>query len=140
MRLPKPRKVVEATGDVVPSDAALAAVVREAREAGGVLVCTAQILVDALARALLEWRAVDVLVLDEVHNARGKHPLAVLVSEHALAANTKTNDERVPRLLALTATPFRKLSARADEAQVGLALREFSQMFVNVISMFYFSS
>lgn len=65
-----------------------------------VVVCTAQILLDLLGNGILTMSQISLLVFDEAHHTKKKHPYAKIVKDHYLCANGDR-----PRILGMTASP-----------------------------------
>ncbi|KAK4487898.1 hypothetical protein RD792_003636 [Penstemon davidsonii] len=70
-----------------------------------VLVMTPQILLDALRKMYIRLDQIKVLIFDECHKARGKHPYACIMTEiyHRQLAS---NNTPLPRIFGMTASPI----------------------------------
>nr|XP_027087442.1 endoribonuclease Dicer homolog 2 isoform X4 [Coffea arabica] len=71
-----------------------------------VLVMTPAILLSALRHGFLKLDLIKVLIFDECHNARGKHPYACIMTEfYHLYMNSNFSD--LPRIFGMTASPIK---------------------------------
>ncbi|XP_071920504.1 endoribonuclease Dicer homolog 2 isoform X4 [Coffea arabica] len=71
-----------------------------------VLVMTPAILLSALRHGFLKLNLIKVLIFDECHNARGKHPYACIMTEfYHLYMNSNFSD--LPRIFGMTASPIK---------------------------------
>ncbi|XP_075502870.1 endoribonuclease Dicer homolog 2-like isoform X2 [Primulina tabacum] len=71
-----------------------------------VLVMTPQILLDALRHSFLKLDQIKVLIFDECHNARGKHPYACIMTEF-YHRELSSNNLQLPRIFGMTASPIK---------------------------------
>ncbi|CAK9181994.1 unnamed protein product, partial [Ilex paraguariensis] len=83
-----------------------AATWKQQRDEYEVLVMTPAILLDALRRSFLKLDMIKVLIFDECHNARGRHPYACIMMEfyHRQLAS---NHSQLPRIFGMTASPIK---------------------------------
>ncbi|XP_051121429.1 endoribonuclease Dicer homolog 2 isoform X2 [Andrographis paniculata] len=80
-----------------------------------VLVMTPQILLNALRHKFLGLEQIKVLIFDECHNARGKHPYACIMTEfyhRELASSTP----QLPRIFGMTASPIKAKASNSSAA------------------------
>ncbi|XP_073032399.1 endoribonuclease Dicer homolog 2-like [Primulina eburnea] len=79
-----------------------------------VLVMTPQILLDALRHSFLRLDQIKVLIFDECHNARGKHPYSCIMTEF-YHRELSSNNPQLPRVFGMTASPIKAkaLSSRS---------------------------
>lgn len=66
-----------------------------------IIVCTAQILLDCLSNGFITMSQINLLVFDEVHHAKNKHPYAAIMKRFY-----PRTDSVKPRVLGLTASPI----------------------------------
>ncbi|KAJ3843793.1 P-loop containing nucleoside triphosphate hydrolase protein [Lentinula raphanica] len=66
-----------------------------------VFVLTAQIFLNFMTHSLLRMEEVSLLVFDECHHARKKHPYAIIMHEY-----TQCSQERRPKVFGMTASPI----------------------------------
>ncbi|NP_001316343.1 endoribonuclease Dicer 2d isoform X3 [Solanum lycopersicum] len=79
-----------------------------------VLVMTPAILHAALRHSFLQMGMIKVIIFDECHNARGKHPYASIMMEFYHRQLTRENAQ-LPRIFGMTASPIKsKGSSTAD--------------------------
>ncbi|KAK6775177.1 hypothetical protein RDI58_026178 [Solanum bulbocastanum] len=79
-----------------------------------VLVMTPAILHAALRHSFLQMDMIKVIIFDECHNARGKHPYASIMKEFYHHQLTRENAQ-LPRIFGMTASPIKsKASSTAD--------------------------
>ncbi|KAK6936912.1 DEAD/DEAH box helicase domain [Dillenia turbinata] len=71
-----------------------------------VLAMTPAILLSALACSYLKLDFIKVLIFDECHNARGRHPYACIMSEFH-HPQLCTNRPKLPRIFVMTASPVK---------------------------------
>ncbi len=71
-----------------------------------VIVCTVQLFVNAIQRGDAKLEDVQLIIFDECHHARNKHPFRVIMTEHYLPA--KRQGRTVPKILGLSASPAAK--------------------------------
>lgn len=76
-----------------------------------VVVCTADILLDCLARSYITIRQINLLVIDEAHHTKKDHPYARIIKDHYLTVPNKSDR---PRIFGMTASP---IDSRADVLQ-----------------------
>ncbi|KAL0358761.1 UNVERIFIED_CONTAM: Endoribonuclease Dicer2 [Sesamum angustifolium] len=91
-----------------------------------VLVMTPQILLNALRHRFLRLDQVKVLIFDECHNARGKHPYACIMTEfyhRELASSTL----QLPRVFGMTASPI-KAKASSSAAAYWKQIKELETL------------
>ncbi|KAL0382577.1 UNVERIFIED_CONTAM: Endoribonuclease Dicer2 [Sesamum calycinum] len=91
-----------------------------------VLVMTPQILLNALRHRFLRLEQVKVLIFDECHNARGKHPYACIMTEfyhRELASSTL----QLPRVFGMTASPI-KAKASSSAAAYWKQIKELETL------------
>ncbi|CAK9167068.1 unnamed protein product, partial [Ilex paraguariensis] len=83
-----------------------AATWKQQRDEYEVLVMTPAILLDALRHSFLKLDMIKVLIFDECHNARGRHPYACIMMEfyHRQLAS---NHSQLPRIFGMTASPIK---------------------------------
>ncbi|XP_021282374.1 endoribonuclease Dicer homolog 2 isoform X1 [Herrania umbratica] len=75
-----------------------------------VLVMTPQILLNGLRHSFFKINMIKVLIIDECHHARGKHPYASIMTEfyhHKLEAGVSD----LPRIFGMTASPIKSKAA-----------------------------
>ncbi|KAL1825871.1 hypothetical protein ACET3Z_012649 [Daucus carota] len=70
-----------------------------------VLVMTPQILLDALRHSFIKLEKIRILIFDECHHARGKHPYACIMKD-IYHPQRKTINSQLPRILGMTASPI----------------------------------
>ncbi|XP_047256670.1 endoribonuclease Dicer homolog 2-like [Capsicum annuum] len=79
-----------------------------------VLVMTPAILLSALRHRFLQLNMIKVMIFDECHNARGRHPYASIMSEFYHRQLTR-DSAQLPRIFGMTASPIKsKGSSTAD--------------------------
>ncbi|KAL3323675.1 hypothetical protein AABB24_038037 [Solanum stoloniferum] len=79
-----------------------------------VLIMTPAILHAALRHSFLQMDMIKVIIFDECHNARGKHPYASIMKEFYHHQLTRENAQ-LPRIFGMTASPIKsKASSTAD--------------------------
>lgn len=69
-----------------------------------VLVMTPKILLDALSHTYIKLDMIKVLIFDECHNARGKHPYACIMKDFY---HRQLHTNKVPRIFGMTASPIK---------------------------------
>lgn len=69
-----------------------------------VLVMTPKILLDALSHTYIKLEMIKVLIFDECHNARGKHPYACIMKDFY---HRELHTNKVPRIFGMTASPIK---------------------------------
>ncbi|KAI1781014.1 hypothetical protein F4818DRAFT_397486 [Hypoxylon cercidicola] len=74
-----------------------------------VVVSTYQILLEAITHAFVRMDRLSLIVFDEAHNCRGKHPGSLIMDRYR---NNKTAGLPVPSILGLTASPV--ISSKLD--------------------------
>ncbi|KAL3953974.1 hypothetical protein ACCO45_011930 [Purpureocillium lilacinum] len=65
-----------------------------------VIVCTAQILLDCLNSGFIQMQQINLLIFDEAHHTKKKHPYARIIKDHYLREPANR-----PRILGMTASP-----------------------------------
>ncbi|XP_073037868.1 endoribonuclease Dicer homolog 2-like [Primulina eburnea] len=80
-----------------------------------VLVMTPQILLDALRHSFLKLDQIKVLIFDECHNARGKHPYACIMTEF-YHREMISNNLQLPRVFGMTASPIKAKASSSESA------------------------
>ncbi|KAK3028008.1 LOW QUALITY PROTEIN: hypothetical protein RJ639_040007, partial [Escallonia herrerae] len=83
-----------------------------------VLVMTPAILLGALRHNFLKLDMIKVLIFDECHNARGKHPYACIMT---------SNGSRLPRIFGMTASPV-KAKGSSSELTYWEKIRELENL------------
>ncbi|GAA0158861.1 hypothetical protein LIER_15782 [Lithospermum erythrorhizon] len=79
-----------------------------------VLVMTPIILLNALRHRFLNLDDIKVMIYDECHNARGKHPYARLMTEFYHPAASKNSP--LPRVFGMTASPIKSKGSKSEES------------------------
>ncbi|KAK1360670.1 hypothetical protein POM88_045144 [Heracleum sosnowskyi] len=74
-------------------------------EIGQVLVMTPQILLNALRHSFVKLETIKILLFDECHHARGRHPYACIMTEF-FHRQVEPNNLQLPRILGMTASPI----------------------------------
>ncbi|KAH9620604.1 hypothetical protein KSS87_015515 [Heliosperma pusillum] len=77
---------------------------KDEQEKHEVLVMTPKILLDALSHTFIKLDMIKVLIFDECHNAKGKHPYACIMKDF-YHRQLQTNE--VPRIFGMTASPVK---------------------------------
>ncbi|KAL9944553.1 hypothetical protein ACHAO3_000671 [Verticillium nonalfalfae] len=72
-----------------------------------VMVCTAAILQQCLARSFIRIDQINLLVFDEAHHAKGNHPYARIIKDYYI---TEPDKERRPKIFGMTASPVDALT------------------------------
>ncbi|EGY13789.1 hypothetical protein VD0002_g4558 [Verticillium dahliae] len=72
-----------------------------------VMVCTAAILQQCLARSFIRMDQINLLVFDEAHHAKGNHPYARIIKDYYI---TEPDKERRPKIFGMTASPVDALT------------------------------
>ncbi|KAK3028012.1 hypothetical protein RJ639_040011, partial [Escallonia herrerae] len=90
-----------------------------------VLVMTPDILLRALRHSFLKLDMIKVLIFDECHNARGKHPYACIMTEFYDCL--KSNGSRLPRIFGMTASPV-KAKVSSSESIYWEQIRELENL------------
>eukprot|EP00257_Ricinus_communis_P014560 XP_015572262.1 endoribonuclease Dicer homolog 2 isoform X1 [Ricinus communis] len=80
-----------------------------------VLVMTPQILLDGLRHSFFKLDCIKVLIFDECHHARGKHPYACILTEFYHRQLTY-RDSALPRIFGMTASPIKSKGAKSELA------------------------
>uniref|UniRef100_A0A8H7KCB9 Dicer-like protein 1 n=1 Tax=Bionectria ochroleuca TaxID=29856 RepID=A0A8H7KCB9_BIOOC len=84
------------------------------------IVCTAQLLLDALRNGFISMTQVNLLIFDEAHHAKKNHPYARIIKNYYM----RQPDESRPRILGMTASPVdaqtRDMRAAAAELELML--------------------
>ncbi|KAF1002409.1 endoribonuclease Dicer homolog 2-like isoform X2 [Apium graveolens] len=70
-----------------------------------VLVMTPQILLNALRHSFIKLETIKILIFDECHHARGRHPYACIMTEF-YHRQVEPNNSQLPRILGMTASPI----------------------------------
>ena len=71
-----------------------------------VVVCTYQVLLDALKFGFVPIDEIALLVFDEAHHCHGKHPAHRILMDHYHPAR---REKQAPCILGLTASPVQKM-------------------------------
>ncbi|XP_052184122.1 endoribonuclease Dicer homolog 2-like isoform X2 [Diospyros lotus] len=71
-----------------------------------VLVMTPMILLNALRHRFLSLDMIKVLIFDECHNARGRHPYTCIMTEF-YHRQLQNNNSQLPRIFGMTASPVK---------------------------------
>ncbi|KAK1360688.1 hypothetical protein POM88_045162 [Heracleum sosnowskyi] len=74
-------------------------------EIGQVLVMTPQILLNALRHSFVKLETIKIILFDECHHARGRHPYACIMTEF-FHRQVEPNNLQLPRILGMTASPI----------------------------------
>ncbi|KAL6504014.1 hypothetical protein OROGR_025937 [Orobanche gracilis] len=103
-----------------------AAIWKDQVELHEVLVMTPQILLSSLRHRFLRLDQINVLIFDECHNARGKHPYACIMTEfyHRELLSKKL---QLPRVFGMTASPI-KAKASGSEADYWRRISELENL------------
>ncbi|CAI6082779.1 unnamed protein product [Clonostachys chloroleuca] len=84
------------------------------------IVCTAQLLLDALRNGFIAMTQVNLLIFDEAHHAKKNHPYARIIKNYYM----RQPSESRPRILGMTASPVdaqtRDMRAAAAELELML--------------------
>ena len=67
-----------------------------------VIVCTAEVLNQALQKGFVRIEQINLLVFDEAHHAKANHPYAILVRDHYVNAAAEIR----PKIFGMTASPI----------------------------------
>lgn len=98
------------------------------------LFMTAQILLNALRHAVIEFKDIALLIFDEAHHCTKEHPFNGIMREHYFIALTNNLD--VPRIFGMSASPVKVKNAdcSADfcEEQIALLQRNLDARVVSV--------
>ncbi|XP_050208112.1 endoribonuclease Dicer homolog 2 isoform X2 [Mercurialis annua] len=80
-----------------------------------VFVMTPQILLDGLRHSFFKLELIKVLIFDECHHARGKHPYACILTEfyHRQLSN---GNSALPKIFGMTASPIKTKGAKLELA------------------------
>ncbi|KAL8511973.1 hypothetical protein ACS0TY_018436 [Phlomoides rotata] len=78
-----------------------------------VLVMTPQILLNALRHRFMRLNQIKVLIFDECHHARGKHPYVCIMTEF-YHQRLKNNSQALPRIFGMTASPIKAKAPATD--------------------------
>ncbi|KAK8247243.1 hypothetical protein HDK90DRAFT_473913 [Phyllosticta capitalensis] len=81
-----------------------------------IVVSTPQILLDALGHGFVKMSGIALLVFDEAHMCRGKHPASMIMQNFYHSNNLLDEPPSLPNILGLTATPV--LNASADNLNI----------------------
>ncbi|GAB2277169.1 hypothetical protein Dimus_011876 [Dionaea muscipula] len=81
-----------------------AAIWNKEQEKHEVLVMTPMVLLNALRHSYIKLNCIKVLIFDECHNARGRHPYACIMKEFY---HRQLHDSSLPRILGMTASPIK---------------------------------
>ncbi|OMO99607.1 hypothetical protein CCACVL1_03710 [Corchorus capsularis] len=79
-----------------------------------VLVMTPQILLNCLRHSFFKINLIQVLIFDECHHARGKHPYASIMTEF-YHQQLKAGESNLPRILGMTASPIKSKGANSAD-------------------------
>ncbi|XP_074292771.1 endoribonuclease Dicer homolog 2-like [Silene latifolia] len=85
---------------------------KDEQEKHEVLVMTPKILLDALSHTFIKLDMIKVLIFDECHNAKGKHPYACIMKDFY---HRQLHTNEVPRIFGMTASPV-KSKAKGSES------------------------
>lgn len=78
-----------------------------------VLVMTPMILLNALRHSFLKLEMIKVLIFDECHNARGRHPYACIMTEF-YHRQLDSNNSQQPRIFGMTASPVKAKGSSSE--------------------------
>ncbi|KAL7252377.1 hypothetical protein ACSBR1_007043 [Camellia fascicularis] len=79
---------------------------KEQQDNHEVLVMTPMILLNALRHSFLRLDMIKVLIFDECHNARGRHPYVCIMTEF-YHYQLRSNSSQLPRIFGMTASPIK---------------------------------
>jgi endoribonuclease Dicer len=94
------------------------------------LVCTAQVLLNALRHGFLSMALLRLLIVDECHHAHGRHPYRQIMNEFYHTADAAAR----PAVFGMTASPINKqgkaagLSLLASEHRLGADIHHGIQL------------
>ncbi|XVF02332.1 hypothetical protein REPUB_Repub04eG0166500 [Reevesia pubescens] len=80
-----------------------------------VLVMTPQILLNGLRHSFLKINMIKVLIIDECHHARGKHPYASIMTEF-YHRQLQAGVSNLPRIFGMTASPIKSKGANSGDS------------------------
>ncbi|XWS68903.1 hypothetical protein CRYUN_Cryun04dG0133700 [Craigia yunnanensis] len=80
-----------------------------------VLVMTPQILLNGLRHSFFKINMIKVLIIDECHHARGKHPYASIMTEF-YHRQLKAGVSSLPRIFGMTASPIKSKGANSVDS------------------------
>ncbi|KAM0328030.1 hypothetical protein ACHAQA_005431 [Verticillium albo-atrum] len=72
-----------------------------------VVVCTAAILQQCLARSFIRIDQINLLIFDEAHHAKGNHPYARIIKDYYI---TEPDKSKRPKIFSMTASPVDALT------------------------------
>ncbi|KAM0283091.1 hypothetical protein ACHAQH_002694 [Verticillium albo-atrum] len=98
--------VVCVCGDVVKSDWVKESWMKRWDD-NMVVVCTAAILQQCLARSFIRMDQINLLVFDEAHHTKGNHPYARIIKDYYI---TEPDKSRRPKIFGMTASPVDALT------------------------------
>lgn len=85
-----------------------------------VIVCTAEILNQALSHSFIRMDQISLLIFDEAHHAKGNHPYAVIIQQFY----TPLKSSLRPRIFGMTASP---VDAKEDVHLAAMGLEDMLQ-------------
>lgn len=85
-----------------------------------VVVCTPEILNQALSHSFIRMDQINLLIFDEAHHAKGNHPYAVIIQQFYRPARSSLR----PRIFGMTASP---VDAREDVHLAAMGLEDMLQ-------------
>jgi endoribonuclease Dicer len=85
-----------------------------------VIVCTAEILNQALSHSFIRMDQINLLIFDEAHHAKGNHPYAVIIKQFY----TPTKSALRPQVFGMTASP---VDAKEDIHRAAIGLEDLLQ-------------
>ncbi|RAL54473.1 hypothetical protein DM860_001601 [Cuscuta australis] len=89
-----------------------------------VLILTPAILLSALRHNFLKIEMIKLLIFDECHNARGKHPYSCIMKEF-YHSHLQSGNVQLPRIFGMTASPIKtKASSSGDSYWNGICALE----------------
>ncbi|KAL9315523.1 hypothetical protein ACSQ67_016524 [Phaseolus vulgaris] len=80
-----------------------------------VLVMTPVILLNCLRHSFLKLNMIKVLILDECHHARGKHPYACIMTEF-YRPQLQSGSSALPRIFGMTASPIKSKVGNSESS------------------------
>lgn len=85
-----------------------------------VIVCTAEILNQALSHSFIRMDQINLLIFDEAHHAKGNHPYAVIIQQFYRSLRSSLR----PRIFGMTASP---VDAKEDVHLAAMGLEDMLQ-------------